>query len=131
MVDARELLSLLAHRTRVPTNHPEDLSPPSLTLQSLSARSSFPTPDSQHSPSVLWMGRYSKREEQSVGRLRYANGSKEAKAVRVWGFPGPRATRGANLRSREQRVSQDHPQKGETEELMSCVPCRKRQPRNG
>lgn len=35
----------------------------------------------------------------------YTNGSNKAKALRVWGFPGPCVTRGAKLGSCEQELA--------------------------
>lgn len=84
---------------------PEDLSPPSLGLQSLCSLL-LPHICSQHSPtSILWMGRDSSRGEQALGCPCHTNGSNKAKALRVWGFPGPCVTRGAKLGSCEQELA--------------------------
>lgn len=76
---------------------PEDLSPPSFELQSLCSLLFQPT-----LTNIFWMGRDSSRGEQALGCPCYTNRNNVAKALRVWGFPGPCVTRGAKLGSCEQ-----------------------------
>lgn len=91
---------------------PEDLSPPSLGLQSLWSLMQ-PT-----LTNILWMGRDSSRLWDVPATQ---TGATRPKLSESGAFQGLCNSRG-KTRKWSARVSQDHPQKGETRELMGCVP---------
>lgn len=105
---------------------PEDLSPPSLRLQSLC--SLLPTPPhvcSQHSPTSSGWEEIPAQGSRLWDVPARQMGATRPKTLRIWGFPRALCDLRGKTGKLGARVSQDHPRKGETRELMGCVPCGK------